>query len=140
MAHKNLDLDAIGSSIGMYHILTKQKKNCYLIIDEKDQEPGVVKVLRELEGCLNIIETNKIENNLSKTDGNNLLLILDTAKTDLVQSKKALDYFERKIIIDHHEPGKTSIKDVTLEIIDDHASSTCEMVCQLIEASYSGHF
>jgi len=134
MAHKNLDLDAIGSSIGMYHILTKQKKNCYLIIDEKDQEPGVAKVLRELEGCLNIIETNKIENNLSKTDGNNLLLILDTAKTDLVQSKKALDYFERKIIIDHHEPGKTSIKDVTLEIIDDHASSTCEMVCQLIEA------
>lgn len=134
MAHKNLDLDAIGSSIGMYHILTKQKKNCYLIIDEKDQEPGVAKVLRELEGCLNIIETDEIEENLSKTDGNNLLLILDTAKTDLVQSKKALDYFERKIIIDHHEPGKTSIKDVTLEIIDDHASSTCEMVCQLIEA------
>ncbi len=134
MAHKNLDLDAIGSSIGMYNILTKQNKNCYLIIDEKEQEPGVAKVLRELEGCLNIIESTQIEECLSKVDSNNLLLILDTAKTDLVQSKKALDYFGRKIIIDHHEPGKTSIKNVTLEIIDDHASSTCEMVCQLIEA------
>lgn len=134
MAHKNLDLDAIGSSIGMYTILKKRQKNCYLIIDEKEQEPGVAKVLRELEGCLNIIESSEIEEHLSKIESKNLLLILDTAKTDLVQSKKALDYFSRKIIMDHHEPGKTSIKDVTLEIIDDHASSTCEMVCQLVEA------
>lgn len=133
MAHKNLDLDAIGSSIGMYRILKKQHKNCYLIIDEKEQEPGVAKVLRELEGCLNIIESSEVERYLSKIDDRNLLLILDTNKTDLVQSKKVLDYFSRKIIMDHHETGKTSIKNATLEIIDDEASSTCEMVCQLVE-------
>ena len=28
MAHKNLDLDALGSSIGMYMILQQKKKNC----------------------------------------------------------------------------------------------------------------
>ena len=35
MAHKDLDLDALGSSIGMYTILTKKKKKCFLIIDDK---------------------------------------------------------------------------------------------------------
>jgi len=133
MAHKDLDLDAIGSSIGMYMVLKKLKKNCYLIIDDKENELGVSKVLRELEGCLNIIESKEIPEKLSKIDAKNLLLILDTTKTDLVQSKKALDYFSRKIIMDHHEPGKTSIKDASLMLVDDKVSSTCEMICQLIE-------
>ena len=28
MAHKDLDLDALGSSIGMYMLLKRKKKNC----------------------------------------------------------------------------------------------------------------
>ena len=36
MAHKNLDLDAIGSCLGMYYILSNLKKDCYIIIDDKD--------------------------------------------------------------------------------------------------------
>ena len=55
MAHKNLDLDALGSSIGMYMILKKKRKKCYLIIDDKTHEPGVQKILRELDGCIDII-------------------------------------------------------------------------------------
>ena len=35
MAHKNLDLDALGSCIGAYLILKKKKKNCYIIIDDE---------------------------------------------------------------------------------------------------------
>ena len=50
MAHKNLDLDALGSSIGMYMILKGKKKKCYLIIDEKNHEPGVEKILKERLG------------------------------------------------------------------------------------------
>lgn len=133
MAHRDLDLDAIGSSIGMYMILKKLKKNCYLIIDDKENELGVSKVLRELDGCLNIIESSKIPDKLHHNQNKNLLLVLDTNKTDLVQSKKALEYFSRKVIMDHHELGKTSIKDASLEIVDDQVSSTCEMVCQLLE-------
>ena len=44
MAHKNLDLDALGSQIGMYMILKKKKKNCFIIIDDKEHEAGVEKV------------------------------------------------------------------------------------------------
>ena len=44
MAHKNLDLDALGSSIGLNVILKKRKKQCYLIIDDKEHELGVEKI------------------------------------------------------------------------------------------------
>ena len=59
MGHKNLDLDALGSSIGMYVILQHQKKNCYLVIDDTTHELGVEKILKELEGCINIIKSKK---------------------------------------------------------------------------------
>ncbi len=132
MAHKYLDLDALGSSIGMYTILTKKKKKCFLIIDDKEHELGVSKILKELEGCLNIIKSSDLDSKLDKNENKNLLLILDTNKKDLVQSETALKKISKKVVIDHHSPGKTTIKDAFL-IIDEEVSSTCEMITSLIE-------
>lgn len=132
MAHKDLDLDALGSSIGMYTILTKKKKKCFLIIDDKEHELGVSKILKELEGCLNIIKSSDLDSKLDKNENKNLLLILDTNKKDLVQSETALKKISKKVVIDHHSPGKTTIKDAFL-IIDEEVSSTCEMITSLIE-------
>lgn len=132
MAHKNLDLDALGSSIGMYLMLKRRKKECYLIIDDKDHEPGVEKILKELDGCINIIKSEKIEEYLHPKNQKNLLIILDTNKSDLVQSEKILKKIERKLVIDHHDLGKTTVKDATI-INDCKVSSTCEMIASLIE-------
>lgn len=132
MAHKNLDLDALGSTIGLYVILKKKKKNCYIIIDEKDHEEGVDKVLKELTGCIDIIKTDEISNLLDPRDKKNLLIILDVNKKELVQSEKALELIDNKIIIDHHNVGKTTIKNA-YKIIDEEVSSTCEMITDLVE-------
>ncbi len=132
MAHRDLDLDALGSCIGMYLYLKSKKKNCYIIIDDQNHELGVEKVILELEGCIEIIKSENIDKYLDPREKKNLLIILDTNKTDLVQSKELLKRIERKIIIDHHDKGKSSIKDA-LEIIDNEVSSTCEMVTYLLE-------
>ncbi len=134
MAHQDLDLDALGSSIGFYSILEKMKKNCYLIIDDKKHELGVSKILQELEGCIAILKGEEIQEHFYPRMSRNLLLILDTNKKELVQNKDVLDYFDEahRIVIDHHDKGKTSIP-CELEIIDTEVSSTCEMVANLIE-------
>ena len=132
MAHRNLDLDALGSQIGMNMILKRKKKECYIIIDDKQHEMGVEKVLRELEGCINIIKSEEIEKYMNSNLSKNLLIVLDTNKTDLVQNKNVLQKIPKKVVIDHHEIGKTSIKDAIL-IIDNKVSSTCEMIANLIE-------
>ena len=133
MAHKNLDLDALGSSIGLYKILKSKKKECYIIIDDKRHELGVEKILKELDGCIDIIRGEKIKEKLHKNEKNNLLVILDTNKKELVQSEEALKLFSNKVIIDHHTLGKTTIKDAYI-IQDEESSSTCEMITNLIEA------
>ena len=132
MAHRNLDLDALGSQIGMNMILKRKKKECYIIIDDKQHEMGVEKVLRELEGCINIIKSEEIEKYMNSNLSKNLLIVLDTNKTDLVQNKNVLQKIPKKVVIDHHEIRKTSIKDAIL-IIDNKVSSTCEMIANLIE-------
>ena len=132
MAHKNLDLDALGSSIGLYKILKKQKKECYIIIDDKKHELGVEKILKELEGSIKVINSTQINEQLHKNAKKNLLIVLDTNKKDLVQSESALKTIDNKIIIDHHGLGKNTIKDALI-IQDDKSSSTCEMITNLLE-------
>ncbi len=132
MAHKDLDLDALGSSIGLSMILKHRRKKCYFIIDDKNHEPGVEKILRELDGCIDVIKSEQIEEYMYPKKNKNLLIILDTNKTELVQSQDALKKFDNKLVIDHHDLGKTTIKNA--EIIDDNkVSSTCEMITSLIE-------
>ena len=132
MGHKNLDLDAISSNIGICYILQKLNKTCYIVIDDKEHEMGVKKVLHEIEGCYNIITSEEIEEKMHKRQKKNLLIILDTNKKELVQSKKALDLMQNRIVLDHHEPGKTSIKEGTI-VIDTKASSACELVVRLAD-------
>ena len=132
MAHKDLDLDALGSCIGLSTVLGQKKKNCYIIIDDKNHELGVEKVLRELEGCIKIIKSEEVDRYLYAKLSKNLLIILDTNKTDLVQSKDLLKKIEKKVIIDHHDTSKTTIKGA-LTIIDNEVSSTCEMIAELVE-------
>ena len=132
MAHKNLDLDALGSQIGMYMFLKRKKKNCYIIIDDRTHEMGVEKVLRELEGCIDIIRSEDIDNYLYPRQSKNLLIVLDTNKEELVQNSEVLDKIKNKLIIDHHETGKTTIKNAE-KIIDTKSSSACEMIANLIE-------
>ena len=132
MAHKDLDLDALGSSIVMYLLLKGKRKTCYIIVDDLTHELGVEKVLRELEGCIKIIKSEDIEKYKNKRDSKNLLIILDTNKAELVQNKELVKEFDNKLIIDHHDLTKSSIKDAVI-INDTEVSSTCEMIVELIE-------
>ena len=132
MAHKDLDLDALGSCIGMYMILSKRKKDIYIVIDDKTHELGVEKVLIELEGCLKIIKSEDLDKYINPRKNKNLLIVLDTNKKELVQSQELLKRIDKKIVIDHHDLGKTSIKDCIM-INDTEVSSTCEMITELVE-------
>lgn len=132
MAHKDLDLDALGSCIGLSLILKQRKKTCYIIVDDKEHELGVEKILKELDGCIPIVRGEDIDKYLYPNNKRNLLIVLDTNKTELVQNKEILKKIDQKVIIDHHDLGKTTIKDAFI-IQDDEVSSTCEMITELTE-------
>lgn len=127
MGHKNLDLDAIGSSLGMYKIATYYNKKAYIIVDELEHESGVKKIIDELDS--NIIIKSTDVNNYFKS--NSLLIICDTNKVHLLQNEKIINDFNNIIVIDHHEETDQSIVG-TLNYIDSNKSSASEMVTDIL--------
>lgn len=131
MGHKHLDLDALGAAIGMYTYAESKKIPCYIIIDDRKDELSVKKMREKIHEKYHTIRSNEIKQFRTKND---LLIIVDTNKKELTQNPGLIDKFHNIIIIDHHEITENTIKNSCL-IVDTNASSTCEMVAQLLEQS-----
>ena len=127
-AHKNLDLDAIASCIGISCICRNYKKDNYIIIDDIEHEIGVSKVLEEINNSIKIIKSEEIPTLYKE---NSILIIVDVNKAQLLQNDKILHYFDSIIVLDHHQICDQTIN--TLSIIDEKYSSASEIVTNLIE-------
>ncbi len=129
MAHKNLDLDAIGACIGVSSICNSFHKKNYIVVDDTKHELGVGKLLKEIESNYTLIKSKEIPKYHHK---NSILIIVDTNKAHLLQNDQILHYFNHIIILDHHQETDQTIPN-TIQIIDENASSACEIVTKLIE-------
>ena len=121
MGHKDIDLDAIGASLGIYSLINNENK--YILIDDKEYELGVSKLLNKMES-INIVRTEDI---IDKLDDNTLSIVVDTNRYNLVQSKKVLDKSKNIVVIDHHSISEDTIKTDYL-LINENSSSASEMV------------
>lgn len=130
--HRDMDLDAIGSALGMYAILMKLKKKCYIVTNDTKNELGVEKVLNEVKDKITLLSTQEIQNYRHKKEKRNLLIILDTNKSNLLPDPNMIDWFSQILILDHHEYTENSIQKGSI-MIDRQVSSTCEILAQLIE-------
>lgn len=130
MAHKYLDLDAIGSAIGMYEFIKEYDKKTTIIIDDRSKEAGVKKIIDKMGDLYRIRRASKIK---SKITDNDLLIVVDTNKDTLLQNESILPMFKNVMVIDHHDLTEKSINK-GLVIIDEDSSSTCEMVADLLDA------
>lgn len=43
--HKNIDLDALGSSLGLYYIANHFNKKAYIIIDDENKSKEVIRAI-----------------------------------------------------------------------------------------------
>src|SRR5699024_5777259 len=62
-----------------------------------------------------------------------LIVVVDTNRPSLVAHEPLLHRAEHKVVIDHHRRGEDFIDNPTLVYIEPYASSTSELVTELIE-------
>lgn len=133
MSHKNLDLDALGSSLGMYYLSLYFKKDVYLLIEKEKFEKGVSRSLKRLKvkGInVNIKSFNELK---SIIDQRTLLIIVDVHIPHLTQNKKILAMVNNLMVIDHHVVDKDIISNINYEYINEATSSASEIVAHLIK-------
>lgn len=134
MGHKFPDMDAIGSSIGILKVAQANGKEGFIVLDEEAIDSGVIQLLDEVKQHSElwswfITPDEALEIMTDET----LLIILDTHKPSLVIDERLLSISEHVIVIDHHRRGEEFIKDPILVYMEPYASSTAELVTELLE-------
>ena len=129
MGHKYLDLDALGASIAMYEYVKSKNKKVTLVINDKKFEKGVKRALDIIKNSYVIERSSKIKKEISKKS---LLIVVDTNKPYLLQDQSMYENMSNIAVIDHHDTNESSInKGLVIEDYD--ASSTCEMITDLLD-------
>lgn len=128
MAHKNIDLDALGSSICMYHIVKSFKKKCYIMLQPKEKNNSIIKSLARLEDAKIQIDIVNENDYIQKIKPNSLTIVLDTHKREMVECPDLLDKTSGVIVIDHHVKNGDMISPTIFSYIHANLSSMNEFM------------
>lgn len=132
MGHKNIDIDAIGSALGLYRLSKTLEKKCYIVSEPKGKSLGkFIDVLQSQDEYKDVIITEEEAEKLIKEKS--LLIVVDTHKVSYVEFPNLLDKIERKIIIDHHRKAPDCIENTLVSFHEVYASSTAELVTEVIQ-------
>ena len=131
MGHKNIDIDAIGASLGMYRLATSLGKTCHIVTEPKGDSLG--KFWEELIANPEYSEVILNEEDaIKEISDNTLLIIVDTHKVGYVEFPSILNAAKHKVLIDHHRKGLDFIADSEISYHEVYASSAAELVTELI--------
>jgi cyclic-di-AMP phosphodiesterase len=134
MGHKNPDMDAIGSSIGILKVAQMNKREGFIVYNKNEIDTGVQRLMDEIkdnESLYSRFITPEQAYEIASDD--TLLVVVDTHKPSLVIDERLLNRIENVIVIDHHRRGEEFIKNPLLVYMEPYASSTAELVTELLE-------
>ena len=132
MGHKNPDMDSLGASIGLWSSIRQLGKNCNIIIDNDITaiDYYMTKLKKDDKYDNLFISSEEAEKNINDKT---LLIIVDVHNKGYVNNLDIVERINRKIIIDHHRRSPDIIEGALLNYIEVYASSTSEMVTELIQ-------
>src|SRR5690625_3366711 len=133
MGHKTPDMDSIGASLGVLNIAQANEVDGFIVFDSEDLNSGIsrmIKAIQEEDVWESFITSEEAEEQITSKS---LIVIVDTHKPSLVANERLLKYTDYKVVIDHHRRSEDFIDDPTLVYMEPYASSTCELVTELLE-------
>ncbi|MGT2712377.1 DHH family phosphoesterase [Streptococcus oriscaviae] len=138
VGHRNLDMDALGSAVGMQHFAQNVMNNAYTVYQENESSSDVVRAINKLkeENCSNLLT---VEEAMKKVTAQSLLIMVDHSKIGLTLSKDFYNLFEQVVVIDHHRRDTDFPANAVLTYIESGASSASELVTELIQFQNDKH-
>lgn len=132
VGHKNLDMDALGSAVGMQLFASNVTENSYALYDEEQMSPDIERAVSflEKEGVTKLLS---VKDAMGMVTDRSLLILVDHSKTALTLSKDFYDLFTQTIVIDHHRRDQDFPDNAVITYIESGASSASELVTELIQ-------
>lgn len=129
MGHKLPDMDSLGAALGVARFAKNRGKEVNIVIDTWD----AVDMMYEralAEGEYNFIRSDYAKLIIKNDD---LLIVVDNHKPSISECGELTERVDRIVIIDHHIRGEEMIANPTLTYIEPYASSTSELVAEMLQ-------
>ncbi len=132
MGHKYPDMDAIGAAIGVLKMAHVSNKEGYIVLEGVN--PSIQKLMEMIyeDETLNRWFITP-EQALQITNSRSLAVVVDTHRAVMTPEPRLLQMTQRKVVVDHHRRSEDFIQDATLVYMEPYASSTCELVTELLQ-------
>jgi len=133
MGHRDPDMDAMGAAIGIAKFAKIHDCQAKVVLNERNSSiERLIKAVSEHQSLCNLfIHSDKIGTSIR--DPQSLLVLVDTHKPSFTIDPKLIKQANKIVVIDHHRRGEEFVKDPVLVYIEPYASSTCELVTELIQ-------
>ena len=125
MSHARPDLDAFGSSLGLYEIIKSFGKDPAIFLDVQDEFTSCVKESINISDNIKYID----EANYHKYINNNtLIIIVDVHQKERLYYPSLIDEVKDIVVIDHHIKSKNYIRNTKIFYNDTQVSSITEII------------
>jgi cyclic-di-AMP phosphodiesterase len=134
MGHRNPDMDAIGAAIGIQKVAQMNQREGFIVVNFNEIDTGVKRLMEETKNHEQLFSRFITpEQALEAMTEDTLLVIVDTHKPSMVIDERLLNKIDRIVVIDHHRRGEEFIDNPILVYMEPYASSTAELVTELLE-------
>ena len=136
MGHKRGDVDSFGASIGIYRVAKTLGRKAQIVLDT---------VTSSTEPMVDMFKNNpdyekdmiiRSDEALELIGNNAVLVIVDVNKPSITECEELIRRCKSVVVLDHHRQGEDVVENPTLSYVEPYASSTCEMVAEILQ--YTG--
>ena len=132
MGHRYPDMDCIGAALGLMRCAMDIGCKAYLVLDEPNTT---------IDGAIDAMRANKLYHDSIRTPEaamqmlrpSSVLIVVDTQRESSVMDAELYERASRTVVIDHHRRSVDSLQNPTLNHLEAGASSTCEMVTEVLQ-------
>lgn len=136
MGHRLADVDSFGAAVGIYRIAEALEKSAYIVLNDVSTS---LKPMVDLFKNHEEYEEDMIVNSqqaIELAGSNTVLVVVDVNKPSITECPELLRMCKSIVVLDHHRQGTEVIENATLSYVEAYASSTCEMVSEILQ--YTG--
>ncbi len=133
MGHKMGDIDSLGAAIGIYRIALAMNKKANIVFNEVTS--SVRPMIERFTGGSGYPEDMfvKTADALELADSNTMLVVVDVNRPSITDAPELLQVIKTIVVLDHHRQSSEIISNAVLSYVEPYASSTCEMVAEVLQ-------
>ena len=133
MGHRIPDADSFGAAVGIYRIAKTLDREAHIVLSGVGATiQPVLDLFKSHDGYRDSVIIDG-QQAMELAGSNTVLVVVDVNKPSITECPELLRICKSIVVLDHHRQGSEAVENATLSYVEAYASSTCEMVSEILQ-------